>query len=240
MEEILSRKGRVSNVYKLNGNQRDIVRKEFSPTLIPNLWNWFFYKSPHPLSTETGQVCAYWKRRLANRLATYFGDEVQICDGLELSQRGFTSEFIEGQSPTKNEVSGVYETTRRLEDFFDDIGMPTWSFSQRNPFSGSNFILRDGSVNIIDCESSVPVPDSRGHMGYDIVYFDDVSGFIRDHRQQILGRIGGEGMENLDEAFELSREYSQKLDIVPRKLTKFEEKFSKPLSKKSIDHFKRR
>ena len=132
--EVLIGRGRTGKVYKIDGNPESGVRKEFSLTYSVKLWNWFFYRSPHPLSTEAGRNYAYWKRRVAHRLAEYSDADVHIVDALEPLYNGFVSPFIDGNKPKKKERQATYSSTACLEDFFDDIGMPTWSFAGRNPF----------------------------------------------------------------------------------------------------------
>ena len=230
--EFLIASGRTGKVYKMEGNPESFVRKEFSPNYFAMLWNWFFFKSTHPLSTEIGHTHAYWKRILGNRLSTFVDKNVQIVDTITPSQNGFVSPFIEGRMPEKNEMQSIYAKTQKLEEVFDDIGMPTLSFSQRHFVSRrKNFILQNGRVFIIDYEQSVPVPDTKGNMGYDIIYFDDVHRFISNNRLQIIDKLGTDETRNLDEAFELSRQYQAKLDIRPRGLTRF----SKPLSQGGRD-----
>lgn len=221
MTEVLIGRGKVARVYKIDGRPHDLARKEFSPIYPVILWNWFFYNSPHPLTTEAGYKYAYWKRRLAHRLCKCSDCNVHIHDTFQRSRNGFTSGYIDGRPPKRNDKRTLYATTRRLEKFFDYIGMPTWSFSRRNPFSNSNFLIQDNTVYIIDYEQSVPVPDSRGYISYDIIYFDDVHDFISDNRQKILDKLGMEEAKNLDEAFELAKKCHAQLDIRPKKITKF-------------------
>ena len=45
-------RGKAAKVYKIAEGPRSLVRKEFSPIYPVRLWNWFFYKSLHPLDTE--------------------------------------------------------------------------------------------------------------------------------------------------------------------------------------------
>ncbi|MBI2545048.1 MAG: hypothetical protein HYW22_00395 [Candidatus Aenigmarchaeota archaeon] len=235
MPEVLIGKGRTGKVYRLDENPETVVRKEFDPSYTARVWNWFFYSSAHPLSNGTGVTYAYWKRRLANRLGKSITDGITIVDALGPSYKGFTSPFIDGHKPTKQDIERIQSQVDRLEQVFDDSGMPTWSFGRRNPLSASNFIMRDGEVYIVDYEQSVAIPDVRGNMGYDRVYFDDVYHFIDDKKLNILNRLGGEETQSLYEAFELSRQAYTKLDMTPRKATKFGERFSRTLNNRNID-----
>lgn len=233
LEEVLISKSLTGKEYKIGGNPESFVRKDFSPTFFARLWNWFFYKSPHPLSTETGHAHAYWKRRLGSRLSQFISENSTVVDAVETSKNGFISPFIEGNKPTKDERPWVYTQTKTLEQVFDDIGMPTSSFSSSTN-SGSNFIIQNGRVYIVNYEQSITIPDVRGHMGYDLIYFNDVHKFISDNRRQIEDKLGIVEMCHLEEAFELAKQYQEQLEIRPRRLTRFEEKFSKPLSKREM------
>lgn len=220
MPEVLIGRGKAARVYKIDGTPDILTRKEFSPILHVKLWNWFFYNSPHPLTTETGHKYAYWKRRLAHRLCKYLDRDIHIPDALQLFGNGFTLTYIDGHLPALSDKRIFSAATRKLEIFFNDIGMPTWSFSRKNPFSHSNFILKDSAVYIIDYEQSVPVPDSRGHMGYDVIYFNEVHDFIDDNRKRILDKLGQDEMQRLTEAFESARECQTKLDLRPKIITR--------------------
>lgn len=220
MPEVLIGRGKAARVYKIEGPSSVLTRKEFSPICHVKLWNRFFYNSPHPLTAETGHKYAYWKRRLAHRLCKYPDCGIHIPDALELSPGGFTLMYAEGRPPGRGDKRALRAVTRRLEDFFDSIGMPTWSFSRRNPFSNSNFILKDGTIYIIDYEQSVPVPDSKKNINYDVIYFNEVSGFIKDNRRRILDKLGEDETRRLAEALESARTCYAELDIRPKLITK--------------------
>jgi hypothetical protein len=99
--------------------------------------------------------------------------------------------------------------------------MPTWSFSRKNPFSRSNFIIKDGKIFIIDYEQSVPIPDTKGCINYDVVRFDDLDDFISSNKEKILDRLGGDEVKNLEEALENARESHFNLDLRPKRITRF-------------------
>ena len=221
MQEVLIGRGKAARIYKTDEDPHSLTRKEFSPIHHVRLWNWFFYNSPHPLATEPGHKYAYWKRRLAHRLCEYLDCNIHIPDALRFSPRGFALKYIDGHMPAGRDRRIVYTAVRKLEDFFNNIGMPTWSFSRRNPFSVSNFIFKDKIIYVIDYEQSVPVPDSRRNIAYDVIYFDDVRSFITDNKQLILNRLGGHEMQCLTEALELAGECYAKLDVRPKIITKF-------------------
>ncbi len=221
MPEVLIGHGKTAKVYKIDVSPRGLARKEFSPIHHVKLWNRFFYSSPHPLTTEAGHKYAYWKRRLAHRLCKYLNSDVHIPDALQFSHKGFTLKYIEGRPPARSDKRALYRVVKRLEHFFDYIGMPTWSFSRRNPFSHSNFILKNDKIYVVDYEQSVPVPDSKGKIEYDAVYFDDTRTFITDNKQRILDRLGEREMRRLTEALELTKGHYTKLDIRPRIITRF-------------------
>ncbi len=243
LEEILSGKktliarSRNARVYKIEGNRESFVLKEFDPTLFTRAWNWFFYKSPPPLSTSAGHAHAYHKRILGNGLSRVITENAEIVDALGLTQNGFISPYIDGHIPSKDEMKAVYARTKTLEQTFEAIGMPTLSFSPRHLISRrKNFIAgKDGKLYIPDYEQSVPVPDSRGNLGYDMIYFDDVGRFIVDNRRKILDKSGSTQMTRLEESFELARKYQSQLDIRSRWSEKLIEKFSKPLSDYEIN-----
>jgi len=213
-------RGKSARVYKVVGDEGSFARKEFSPIQHVRVWNWFFYHSPHPLITEAGRLYSYWKRKVAHRLCASIGSKVRIPDAIDITQKGFTSEFVEGRRPSSGERRRYRDPVRRLEAFFADIGMPTWSFSRKNPFACSNFLVRDDDIFVIDYEQSVPVPDSRGRISYDIIEFGGVDKYISENRQEILLRLGQEETERLSEALELSKAYYSQLDIRPKNITK--------------------
>lgn len=220
--ETLIGSGRTGRVYRIDGNPGAEVRKHFSPVYSARLWNWFFYESPHPLSTEAGWEYAYWKRRLAHRLGEYIGNGVDIVDAITPSYRGFVSPFIDGHQPKRSEMQTIYPLAAKMESFFDDIGMPTWSFSRRNPFSASNFIINGDGTHIVDYEQSVPLPDIRGNMGYDEIYFDDVHGFVDENRTAMINRLGTDRMLDLEEALAMTKERHSQLDFKPRFISRFD------------------
>ena len=221
MPEILIGRGKTARVYKIDGVTQLLSRKEFSPIHHVKLWNWFLYNSPHPLATETGHKYAYWKRRLAHRLCKFLDSKIHIPDAMRLAPKGFTLKYIEGRRPKIRERRKLYAATKKLENFFNKIGMPTWSFSRKNPFSHSNFIFKGDTIYIIDYEQSVPVPDSRRNIGYDAIYFNETDKFITDKRQLILDKLGVEETENLIKAFESTKECYKELDIRPKTITRF-------------------
>ena len=224
MHEFLLARGRCGKIYKTESSTGVFVRKEFSPTLAVRLWNWSCYRSPHPASTEWAPRYAFWKRRLASRLSLVVGQNPHICDALRFEPKGFITEFIEGRTPVWNERKYIHEVSKKLERFFEEIGMPTWSFSRRNPFAIANFIIRDERIFVVDYEQSIPAPDSKGMIGYDEIYFEELERFIIGHRQKLLDKLGTAEMQSLDEAFEEARLYRFRLDIRPRWFLKLTEK----------------
>ncbi|MBL7071676.1 MAG: hypothetical protein ISS26_05865 [Candidatus Omnitrophica bacterium] len=213
-------RGKAARVYKISEDPHHFARKEFSPIDPVVIWNWFFYHSPHPLKTEAGHKYAFWKRKVAHKLCKYLGSEVYIPDALELCRNGFTTEFIEGRRPGREERRVFRGAVRRLEDFFSGIGMPTWSFSRRNPFAGSNFLTRGNIIFMIDYEQSVPVPDSKGVINYDTIYFDNVQDFIFNNRTRIIDKLGRDETKHLEEALRFSKKYHSQIDIRPKNVTK--------------------
>lgn len=241
MLETLLKRGRCGIIYKIESPSGALIRKKFSPNIPVKLWNWLFYTSPHPASVEWGCHHAYWKRRLASRLSRYAAEGLHICDALRMAENndGFIARFIEGRTPGRKEKKIVYQAVKKLEDFFDRIGMPTWSFSQKNPFSDANFILHGKEIHIVDYEQSVPVPDVRGAITYDIIYFKELHRFVESRRQELLNKLGAEEMKFLEEAFELARLYQSRIDIKPRPWIVFCEKKLKIRSRfpeKPLDH----
>ena len=234
LEEVLIGRGRTGRVKRVS---EDLVRKEFSQTYFARSWNWFFFKSLHPLSTELGVMHAYWKRRFAHRLNKVIDNDVSIVDAVAYAGNGIILPFVDGSIPARGEMGIIYHKARHLEQTFDAIGMPTLSFSPRHVNTRrKNFMKgKDGLIHIVDYEQSVPMPDTRGQMGYDAIYFEDVSRFLRDKRIEIADKLGTEEAKYLDEAFELSKLYQEQLDLRPRIVTKIQEKFSKPLSIYELD-----
>ncbi len=220
MSELLIGRGKVARIYKVEESAEALIRKEFSPIYHVKLWNWFFFHSPHPLSTETGYRYAYWKRRLAHRLCKVFMSDINIPDAICLTDRGFVSEFVKGEVPVKDDWDNLSVMVRRLEFYFDAIGMPTWSFSWKNPFSVSNFVSSNGRLHIVDYEQSVPILNTQGVIDYDVIRFKPLEEFIRSNRQKIASVLGNQESRLLREALEKTKEYHAKLDIRPKKFTR--------------------
>ncbi len=220
MSKIFVARGRCGQVYKISEDSNSLAKKELAPTRLVKIWNWSLYNSAHPASTQVGYNYSYWKRKLAHILSRYFSDNVLISDALAVDVKGFTFKFVEGHHPTKKEKQVTYPVIRKLEDFFDSIGMPTWSFSHRNPFMASNIILQNGSIYIVDYEQSVPMPDKKRRIVYDIVFFEELNTFIKDNRQRILDKLGTELTSSLGEALEETHKCLVQLEIRPRMLMK--------------------
>lgn len=226
--------GRVAKVYLIDNSSQPLARREFAPASSARTWNWFFYESPHPLTTKTGWQYAYWKRRLAHVLSQYVSDNMHIVDATAPVDKGFISPFIRGSQPKRSELQAVRPSVEKLERVFNDIGMPTWSFSRRNPFSASNFIVSESGHHIIDYEQSVPIPDIRGNMSYDEIYFDDVQAFINENKVDMDDRLGTEGITSLEEAFTMAKESHSQLDLRPRTTSRFD-KISRALNERGLD-----
>ena len=213
-------RGKSAKVYKLDRPPKEFVRKEFSPILSVKIWNWFFYQSPHPLTTETGHIYSYWKRRLAHRMCRCLGLNVTIPDAVHITDRGFTYEFVTNKRVSKAKRRFLYSNVKKLEEFFNYIGMPTWSFSRKNPFASSNFIFENDAIHVVDYEQSVPVRSHRGVIDYDRICFEDLNEYMSDNKSQILDKLGEGEVKNLNEALKMSQEYQKILDLRPKKINR--------------------
>lgn len=228
-------RGRTSLVYRI-GEAGEYVFKEFSPNLFARSWHNFFYWSEHHLASEAGIAHAYWKRRLANRLSRGAGDDVVIVDAVARTQFGIITPFIQGEHPSRRQLAQVHARTKPLEQLFDDIGMPNQSFRMDYLMPRrKNVIMRGGRICVIDYEQSVPLPDSRGAIGYDLIYFDDLHRFVKDKRISIKDKLGTAEMKSLDEAFAMARETQDVLYFELRRAGKYSTKLTRPLSKKAME-----
>ncbi len=220
--EVFLKRGRCGKIYKLTEPNETLIRKEFSPALSANILNWFFYRSPHPASVPSGWHYAYWKRRLAARLSRLVGEPIHICDSLREDPdraNAFLMKFVEGQPPKKSELTAIHQKADKLERFFHEIGMPTWSFSRRNPFSADNFILSGGEIHIVDYEQSVPMPDLDRRIRYDEIDFKVLGGFLENNKKTILETLGPADAQEVENAFRLSLDYYSRTDFIPRATT---------------------
>ncbi|MBN1871747.1 MAG: hypothetical protein JW800_04150 [Candidatus Omnitrophica bacterium] len=208
-------RGKAAKVYKLN-HKYELIRKEFAPIVPVKIWNWFFFESPHPLTTEAGHIYAFWKRRLAHRMCKCLNSDVRIPDALDLTKGGFTTEFILEKFTPPGRRRKLYHSVKTLESFFKYVGLPTWSFSRKNPFSRSNFIFVGDIVHIIDYEQSVPVRNSKGVIDYDRIHFEDLHDYISGNEKLLLNRLGLEDVKHLHEALERAKEYQARLDLRPK------------------------
>jgi len=213
-------RGKAARVYKLDGPEHVITRKEFSPILPVVMWNWFFYDSPHPLTTKTGFKYSYWKRRIASRLCRFYDPALHIPDALKITETGFIAEYVHKERYCRRAKRIFYPNVRSLEKFFGYLGLPTWSFSRRNPFSASNFVFGKDKVYIVDYEQSVPVKDPWGVIDYDRIYFDDLRDYVSGNNSRLRLKLGNEEFENLKEAMDEAERCQDKLDIRPKKTTK--------------------
>lgn len=215
--------GRASNVHIIEDNEKRIVKKTFHPKRIPRIVNYLVLKSKHPLSTEKGIELAYWKRRLAHRLCEYGVEGIEVNDAIELYEDGFTSLYIEGKrlSPVplpheKDARSKLYS----LENYFNSIGMPTWSFRRLNPLRYENIILTEAGPVVIDYESAFPFWNSNGVFGYEEIDFESLGRYLLREKKHINKVLGSEESEKLYEAFEESKcaQTILKSEQEPRKL----------------------
>lgn len=231
VHETFLKRGRCGKIYKLAGPDETLIRKELSPSLTAKIGNWLLYRSPHPASTQDGWRYAYWKRRLGSRLAAVLGEPIHICDVLDKDDKrknAFLTEFIEGTPPKKNDRAFILEKTQKLEEFFNEIGMPTWSFSRRNPLRSSNLLLKNGNIYIIDYEQSVPAPDFKGKIRYDEIDFGILEKFLKENAGRILEQIGATAAHETDIAFAEARSFYERMAITPRKgVAALEKIFSK-------------
>lgn len=202
-----------SQVYRVERDGQVLAQKVFTTPFSPLMG--LLYKlangsgSIYPYAIEVGVEAAYYKRRIAHRLSRFLNRQTYVVDAIAQCEWGFYSPFAEGKPPrTRKEHLYVQKRLALLEAFFQQIGMPTWSFGHYYtdwtwPLRRNNIILGQGEIRIVDYEELVPILSRKGlTFLFDGVNLERVSRFVQEQAQELCNRISPHELKNLQEALE--------------------------------------
>jgi hypothetical protein len=219
--ERLIGRGRSARVYSIGNGE---VEKAFDPGTLVRLVNFCtFGKHPHPLSTEEGIWSAYYKRVLSKTAAELYrsdtGIPVYVTPALQRTWDGFTMPFVDG-----NEIGCGDRKAREILDpfqnYMQEVGLHTWSFSRHNPKWHTN-VREKGGVHILDMESSIPTVE-HGKFGYDPVDYELLDSWLEERRTDI-GTLGKGQYESMKAYSALLKEIEQTVHYDPTILSRFVE-----------------
>lgn len=210
--------GHAASVFLAQKDNKNYALKIMSPSLIPGkLMYSLFFQDKHGYFDKNAVTAAFWRRKLANRITKNFDSDIEILDMTEQSKEynGFYMLFIDHPSAkTSEEKTYVLEKATKLKNFFNELGMPSWSFNPDYPFykQRSDNLRLDKSnkkIIIIDYESAVLTPRKEGGLDLDPVDFDGVNKHIQDTKQSLLDCLGSEEFNIMKESFEKCKYYTE-------------------------------
>lgn len=209
--------GHVSSVFHAKKDNQDYVLKILSPHFAP--WNFMYrvaFQDKHGYFDDNATNAAYWRRKVANRISRSFDSNIEVLDVEEQSKdfgnRGFYMAFVmHEKAKTSEEEKYVLEKATKLKDFFNEIGMPSWSFNPDYPFykqRKDNLRLNGEKLIIIDYEAGVLTKGKDGEMDLDPVDFESVKKHLKDNKQNLIDKLGEEEHKILEDSFEKCRHYT--------------------------------
>jgi len=210
--------GHVSSVFLAQKDYKDYVLKILYPHFIPwNFMYWVAFQDKHGYLDDNATRTAFYRRKTANRLSKSFDSNIEILDAIELSKdfkdKAFYMSFIKHKSAeTLEEKEYVLKKTKKLTDFFNEIGMPSWSFNPDYPFfkkRSQNLRLNKEKLIIIDYESGVLTPGKDKEMDLDPVDFESVGGYIKENKQNLIDFLGTKEYKILENSFEKCKYYTR-------------------------------
>jgi len=208
--------GHAGSVFAARKAGEDYALKIMSPKLFPGgLMYRLFFQERHGYYDDNAVEAAYWRGKVANRVTRLVDSEIEILDTHEKSKefKGFYRRFIKHESAkTSEEAELVLEKVTKLKDFFNEIGMPSWSFNPDYPFfkdRKDNMRLNGKKMIIIDYESAVLTPSKDGFMDLDPVDFDSVARYISEHQIGLADKLGKEEFEVLTGSLEKCKHYTE-------------------------------
>ena len=208
--------GHAGSVFLAQKGEEDYVLKIMSPSLFPGkIMYKLFFQEQHGYFDKNAVNSAFWRRKLANRITKGFDSDIEILDMTEQSREynGFYMPFINHLSAkTPEEKAYVLEKATKLKNFFNEIGMPSWSFNPDYPFykqRSDNLRLNNKKLIIIDYESAVLTPRKEGGLDLDPVDFDSVNRHIQDNKQSLLDCLGSEEFNVMEESFEKCKHHTE-------------------------------
>jgi len=208
--------GHAASVFLAQKDDKDYVLKIMAPSLFPGrIMYRLFFQEEHGYYDKNAVDAAFWRGKLVNRITKQFDSDIDILDMVEQSKEfnGFYRQFIKHESAkTLEEKAYVLEKATKLKDFFNEIGMPSWSFNPDYPFyrqRSDNLRLNKEKLIIIDYESAVLTPRKEGGLDLDPVDFDSVGKYIGNNKQNLVDCLGGEEFKVMEESLEKCKHYTE-------------------------------
>ena len=208
--------GHVGSVFLAQKGREKYALKIMAPSLIPGgLMYGLFFQEKHGYFDKNAVNAAYWRGKLANRITKLFDSDIEILDIIEQSKKynGIYRRFVDHQkAETLEEKSFVLDKVDKLKDFFNEIGMPSWSFNPDYPFykqRSDNLRLNKDKLIIIDYESAVLTPTKDNGLDLDPVDFDSVNNYIQNNERGLLDCLGNEEFKIMEESLERCKYYTE-------------------------------
>jgi hypothetical protein len=201
-------RGYVSSVFLAEKDNNPYALKIMCPSWIPRLTYRLCLQEEHAYFDDNAVNASFYKRKLANRITRGFNSDIEILDAYEKSKefKGFYMPFIKyEQAKTLEEKTYVLEKVTKLKDFFNGIGMPTWSLKSK---CSDNIRINKDKVTVIDYESGILTKTPAG-LDLDPVDFDSVEEYLRDNKQNLLDRLGTGEFKILEDSLERCRHYTR-------------------------------
>jgi len=191
-----------SEVYKVELGGRTLVKKAFRRGWPVRALCRLFGTRGY---TSDGMIeLVYHKRRMAHRLSKFYNFRHFIVDALGTCPGGLYLPFVEGRHPrTDEELTFVRDFLEGLEEFFDGIGMPTWSFGRyySDPtwrLRRKNVLISPDGIRIVDYEEVVLVfGGRRPRLEFDGVDLKLLRRFLEREAGELERRIGSDKLEEL-------------------------------------------
>ncbi len=209
--------GHVSSVFLAKKERENYVLKILYPHFKPwNFMYWVAFQDKHGYLDENATTAAFWRRKLANRISKGFDSSIEILDSIEQSKdfknKGFYAPFIKyPEAKTPGQKAYVLNRATKLKDFFNEIGMPSWSFNPDYPFfkkRRNNLRLNKDKLIILDYESGVLTPGKDKEMDLDPVDFKSVREYIDNDKNNLINCLGLKEYGVLLESFDKCEHYT--------------------------------
>ena len=202
---------------------RGVAIKEYNPCLLVQGLYWLAFQAPFPYQKrKEALLAAQYRRDIANLLTKHnFGYDM-VSPILNIRETNGTyqlvTRFVPGDKPWSNHQ--IYGELRKLTDFFNTVGLPTWQVLPGNPQAYSNFIVTpEQQLKLIDLESALvlPVPPLAqlggslrdGHIPtFDDVDFVRLRSYVVDNEASLQQTLGWGKLDQLTQAIELCEEYT--------------------------------
>ncbi|MBR9705837.1 hypothetical protein GOV14_02260 [Candidatus Pacearchaeota archaeon] len=208
--------GHAGSVFKAEKGGQDYILKIMAPSAIPGrIMYKLFFQEEHGYFDKEAVNAAFWKRKAVNRITRHFDSDIDILDMTEQSTdyNGFYCPFIKHPSAqTPQQEKYVLEKTTKLKNYFNSLGLPSWSFNPDYPFYKNrkdNLRLNGDKLIIIDYESAVLTPSTDGYLDLDPVDFEKVRQHISENKQSLVDCLGSSDFEIMQDSLDKSEHYTQ-------------------------------